>query len=189
MTIYKDCLGRPDSKAIISVFGANHGQPGAGYLVLSTTSDCPEMKWPYTSRDVTHIVKEMESKGWECKVSKDGYNAPVIDCVHIETQKLIDGLTKQANDKFANAERGYIRFGDCPKSGRSYNHRDNIWEAGVSVFEAEFAGKDYRVLVDSVLQVSYLMVADRPAYRIYGKVVGTGADGEPVLKVTKKVRL
>jgi hypothetical protein len=30
---------------------------------------------------------------------------------------------------------------------------------------------------------------DRDAYRVYGDVVGIGADGEPVLKITKLVKL
>ena len=166
MAIYKDCLGRPDAKATISVFGDKCGQPGTGYLALLSTSDCPNKKWDYLSRDVSHIVTEMESDGWRCVVSKDGYNAPKIYCTHIETQKVIDNQTQKSNDKFAKAERGYIRFGKCPKGGRSINHRDNTLEAGVSVFEAEFVGNEYRLLVTPVLECSYLTIKDRPAYRI-----------------------
>jgi len=59
----------------------------------------------------------------------------------------------------------------------------------VSVFEAEFVGDKYRILLDSTLQATWALVRDRPAYRIYGKVVGTGADGEPVVNVSKAIRL
>lgn len=189
-TIYRDAIGRPSSEATISVYGAQYGAAGTGgYLALSATSDAPSRRWDYLSHDVSHIVAEMESDGWQCVVGKDGYNAPIIQCTHIATQAVIDQAQKLSNDKFANAERGYIRFGKCPQDGRSINHRDNTQEAGVSVFEAEFVGKDYRLLVNNVLEVTYVSVMDRPAYRIYGEAVGTGADGEPVLRVTKSVKL
>lgn len=188
-TIYVDAIGRPESKAIISVFGASYGKPGTGRLSLASASNCPEREWPYVSKDVSGIVAEMESDGWTCTVTQDGYGAPLIRLIHTATQAVIDKAAVAAADKFANAQKGYIRFGKCPKGGRSVNHRDNTLESGVSVFEAEFIGKDYRVLVDSVLEVSYLSAKDRPAYRIYGEVVGTGADGEPVLKVSKTIKL
>jgi len=190
MTIYRDCLGNPQPKATISVFGTSYGKPGSGYLKLTSISDCPQRKWDYVSYDVSHIVAEMEADGWECVADKDGYNAPVIRCTHIETQRAIDEAARKSDAKFADAERGYIRFGAVPKNGKSYNHRDNVWEDGVSVFEAEFVGNEYRLLFNNhILQSSYLSVADRPAYRIYGDVVGTGADGEPLLKVKKVVKL
>lgn len=191
MTIYKDCLGIPNSKATISVFGASYGQPGKGRLVLSTVSDCPAKEWPYLSKDVSHIVAEMEAEGWECVVGVDGYNAPRIDCTHKETQALIDATRAEDDAKFKNAERGFIRFGKCPENGHSINHRDNIPEAGISVFEAEFCqgGKEYRLLSNTYLYATYLTVKDRPAYRVYGEVIGTGADGESVLKVSKVVKL
>jgi hypothetical protein len=188
--IYKDSLGRPNATATISVFGADYGTPGKGYLSLSAASDCPSRKWDYVSKDVTAIVDEMTSEGWECTVDQDGYGAPRIKCIHTATQALIDAAADQSNNKFANAQRGFIRFGKCPNDGYSINHRDKTPEAGVSVFEAEFVGKEYRLIFNNhILESSYLSVADRPAYRIYGEVVGTGADGEPVLKVTKSAKL
>jgi len=191
MTLYKDCLGILNSKATISVFGSNYGQVGTGSLVLKTTNNCPEngTRWPYISADVSDIISQMELNGWECTTKLDGYNAPVINCIHIETQNAIDAKLQKINDKFANAELGYIRFGKCPKNGISINHRDNTPENGVSVFEAEFVGKEYRLLLTDFLQVTYVSISDRPAYRIYGDVVGIGADGEPVLKVKKSVKL
>ena len=190
MPIYRDCLGNPDATANISVFGASYGNPGTGYLSLSATSDCPQRKWDYVSRDVSEIVAQMDAEGWHCTVDKDGYNAPIIRCTHIETRNHIDMEKAKDDVTFKNAERGFIRFGDCPKDGKSFNHRDRVYEDGVSVFEAEFAGKDYRLLFDNhVLMPSYLSVCDRPAYRIYGDVIGTGADGEPLIKVSKAVKL
>jgi len=190
MAIYRDAIGNPDSKATISVFGAKYGQPGNGYFAFKSTNDAPYRRWDYLSRDVSHIVAEMEADGWQCSVNKDGYGAPRIDCTHIATQAVIDEAKKASDTKFANAERGFIRFGSVPKNGYSINHRDNTQEAGVSAFEAEFtADNDYRVLVTPVLEVTYYSVIDRPAFRVYGEKVGTGADGEPVLKVSHTVKL
>jgi hypothetical protein len=187
--IYKDCLDRPNAQATISVFGDKYGQPGTGYLALSTISNCPTKKWPYLSYDVSHIVTEMETNGWQCTVGKDGYGAPVIHCIHLDTQKLINAIATEQSQKFINAERGFIRFGDCPFGGRSKNYRDNTLEDGVSVFEAEFTGNDYRLLSNDYLFATFYTVCDRPAYRAYGDVVGTGSDGEPVLKIKRVIKL
>jgi len=188
--MHKDCLGVLNATVSISVFGANYGAPGTGgYFATCTVNDYPNKKWDYVSYDVSHIVAEMEADGFDCVVDKDGYNAPRISCTHKDTQAMIDATAKKVNDKFAKAKKGYIRFGKCPKGGRSLNHRDQTLEYGVSVFEAEFVGKEYRLLLTDYLAVTYVSVKDRPAYRIYGDVVGTGADGEPVLKVKKSVKL
>jgi hypothetical protein len=186
--ILRNILGDPIANACISVFGSNYGTPGTGYFSLSTISDYEgkSKRWPYESKDISHIVDEMESSGWSCVVSQDGYGAPVIDCIHLETQEYIDELTEEYKSKFKNSTKGYIRFGKCPKDGFSTNHRDGTLESGVSVFEAEFAGRDYRVIIDSpALECAYVSVMDRPAYRVYGEVIGSGADGEPVLKVSR----
>lgn len=187
--IYRDALGRPEPRATICIFGSDYGKVGTGYFSFCTTSDAPVAKWPYESKDVSHIISQMEEEGWECEVGRDGYGCPTIDLIHVETQKETKRLVSEAENKFAKAKKGYVRFGDIPKSGRSWNHRDNIPEAGVSVFEAEFVGKEFRVSVDSVLEVSYISVMNRPVYRIWGEVVGTGADGEPLLRVTRKMRV
>lgn len=152
-TLYRDCLGNLSAEANVTVFGANYGQPGTGYLSMSGISDCPRIgqHWPYESIDVSYIVAELEEDGWHCVVDKDGYNAPVIRCTHIETQAAIDRMTSDSDVEFTNSERGYIRFGACPTNGRSVNHRDDCFEAGVSCFLAEFSGNNYRVLVNDVL--------------------------------------
>jgi len=187
--IYKDSLGRPSAEARISTFGTKYGQPGTGYFALGSISDAPSKRWPYESKDVSHIVTEMSAEGWDCVIGYDGYNAPVIDCIHRDTQAVINDTKSASESKFATAEKGFIRFGACPKSGYSINYRDNTPEKGVSVFEAEFVGKEYRVFVDPILEATYLHVMNRPAYRIFGEIVGTGSDGEPVVKVSKKVKL
>lgn len=190
--IYRDCLGNPESKANISVFGAQYGRPNTGgYLALTASSDAPYRKWDYTSRDVSVIVAEMEAEGWECVVSKDGYNAPMISLTHKETRDYLEKIEKEIENKFANAEKGYLRFGKVPKDGKSYNYRDNFFEIGVSCFCAEFAGTEFRVSVDDTQYAEYLCFRDtgKPVYRIWGEEIGTGSAGEPLLKVTKSVKI
>lgn len=179
--IYRNVLGIPESRASISV--------SRGLLRMHAVSDAPERKWEL-STPIESIVSEMEAMGWKCVCRKDGFGKPVIDCVHCETQAVIDEFAKAQDEKFASAEQGYIRFGGLPASGASVNHRAHTMEAGVSCFNAEIASDgSYRLLLTSVLRVTYFNVCQRQAYRLYGDRVGTGADGEPLIKVAKCVKI
>lgn len=184
--IYRDSLGRPNAAATVSMFG---GVFAPAYYSLSHVSNCPDRKW---SGDTLpeDITAEMEADGWLCNIHRDGHNRPVIDCIHIETQAVVDAAKAAEAAAFRGAERGYIRFGALPEGGHSYNYRDNRPEAGISCFDAEISAVgQYRLLLTPVLEASYLTVADRPAYRLYGARVGTGADGEPLLSVAYAVKL
>jgi hypothetical protein len=82
------------------------------------------------------------------------------------------------------SETVYVRFGDLPKSGRSWNWLTKEWERGVSVYEAIIRdGKPLLILPSPALPVaqSVCHCLQRPAYRVTGDVVGRGGDGEPVL--------
>lgn len=184
--IYRDAFGRPDALATVSMFG---GIFAPAYYSLSHINNCPDRKWSGDT-PAEAIAAEMEADGWRCSIRKNGFGQPVIDCVHSETQSVIDAKQAADNAKFSGAERGYIRFGAPPAGGRSRNHRDNILEGGVSCFDAEIAADgSFRLLLSPVSEVSYLAIADRPAYRLYGERVGTGSDGEPVLRVDRAIKL
>lgn len=181
--LYKGHLGELVSCADIS-YSQDIFSGEANYR-LSTTIKAYDgvTKWPGET-SVDDICAKMAQNGWDCTVSKDGYNRPKIHCIHRETQAAIDAIKLDQDKKFKDAERGYIRFGKLPNCGKSRNHRDNTLERGVSCFEAEFsADGSYRLLLTPVLQVTYLTVFERDAYRLYGECVGSGADGEPVLRV------
>lgn len=184
--IYHDALGRPNSKATISIFG---GIFSPAYYSLSSVSDCAIRKW-CGNTPAEAIAAEMEADGWRCSIRKDGFGKPVIDCIHLDTQAVIDAAKAEETVKFAGAERCYIRFGAPPEEGHSRNYRDNKLELGVSCFDAEITEDgNFRLLLTPVLEVSYLTVADRPAYRLYGDRIGTGADGEPLLCVSHAIKL
>jgi len=82
----------------------------------------------------------------------------------------------------------YIRFGDIPEGERSYNQTDDCYEDGVSVYAAEIEsvppGSDAPAMFVPVgsktLQI--LMLAQRDTYLVTGERVGTGVDGEPLLR-------
>lgn len=178
---YRDDLGRLSAEGCVSAY--------TDIYSLDVVSDAPEMSWPITT-SVEDIVADLAAAGWSSQISKDGYNRPRINCVHLATQAAINARAAQQADEFAGCEAGYLRYGSCPKSGRSKNYRDNTLEAGVSVFNAEFAASGkYRIKGDSVQAASFYQLQDRPAYRVWGEIVGTGADGEPVLRVTKSKKI
>lgn len=77
-----------------------------------------------------------------------------------------------------------MRFGECPKGGRSCNHRDDRYEAGVSVYAA-WRMPDGAVVLDlrGVDWISHVMsnFAERTMHIAGGVRIGTGSDGEPLL--------
>lgn len=87
---------------------------------------------------------------------------------------------EQMEPKFPGSEVGYIRFGDLPKDGYSFNMEMGIPEFGVSAFDAEITkeGNYGFVRVTPAISRSAAMFlnAQLPAYRLYGEVVGYGSD-------------
>lgn len=87
----------------------------------------------------------------------------------------------------------YIRFGLPPESGYSINHLDPSHlkeEKGVSVFPATIYKGELMPILPAykhyaAVDLEWLM--DRPRYEIIGEEIGTGSDGEPLLKVTKVI--
>lgn len=103
---------------------------------------------------------------------------------------------EQIIDKTTGAKTAYIRYGGLPRDRRSYNSRENVYEAGVSVYRADVypaeytngAGKaflldHYTLDLDGVDFVSTMFItrSERAAYLVTGDEIGTGADGEPIL--------
>lgn len=86
----------------------------------------------------------------------------------------------------------YVRFGAAPKNGKSHNYRDDTEEDGVSVFRAVLSSDKATVHINLNTQYAlgtYLTVYDRQLYRVYGTMIGIGSDGEPLLRVTRSVKL
>lgn len=67
----------------------------------------------------------------------------------------------------------FLRFGEMPESGASFNYRDRTDEDGVSVYEV-LKGR-------AVLAGWHFGFLARTAYRGTGVIVGWGSDGEPLV--------
>ena len=97
---------------------------------------------------------------------------------------LIEGLQRRVPIK-------YMRFGKPPESGHSINHIDPQnpkEEPGVSVYPAiEYNGDLMPILpaYNHYAAVDMEWCMDRPRYEIWGKEIGLGSDGEPLLIVEK----
>lgn len=74
----------------------------------------------------------------------------------------------------------YIRFGNLPEGGRSYDNRNDVLEDGVSVYACDCEDGVYKPKGQMLQTVFGLMM--RHTYLVTGERVGTGADGEPVLQ-------
>jgi hypothetical protein len=184
MTVYRNNIGGLEPLATISHFGGHYGR--GGYLTLSTTAtNNPHegMRWPPEA--IAEIVQWAEANGYDIEEERDGYGAYRATLIHRETQAAKDSLA-------AGSTVGYIRFGSLPGGGKSRNHLTGEFEDGVSCYEAIFRPDgSFELLAgpDSLRSLASGGLLTRPAYRLWGEVVGKGSDGEPVLRVKRIERI
>ena len=79
----------------------------------------------------------------------------------------------------------YIRFGKIPENGKSEIWKGDVFnghEKGVSVYESynEKVVMPKKITYSSCVSLSGCL--DRNIYLVTGKRIGTGSDGEPLLK-------
>jgi hypothetical protein len=79
----------------------------------------------------------------------------------------------------------YVRFGKPPESGFSFNHRDNVAEAGVSAHKLIMHAGEWHLDENGVGFSTHLDT--RPVYEIAGDHIGTGSDGEALLSNVKTI--
>lgn len=84
----------------------------------------------------------------------------------------------------------YLRYRQPPSGGRSYNSRDGVYEAGVSVYRAYRLGDRYVIDLTGhdVFSSLFISQSNEDLYLVTGEEIGTGADGEPVLRNVHIVR-
>jgi len=69
----------------------------------------------------------------------------------------------------------FARYGDVPRTGTSYDYRDEVELRGLSVYHIVDGEED---------KVGwYFGFMDRPRHEGVGRVVGHGPDGEPLVRV------
>lgn len=168
-------------------------------LTLSTAArgvDAPEfpMSADVTADDAICSATEWaNNNGYSAQVKVDGRGVRKLWLTHIATAAEVAMLDEVRAAKLAGAESGYLRFGNLPECGRSRNHANGEFEAGVSVYPAIFFDDGSYELSNGypTLLVGYISfrALDIPAYRVWGENVGAGSDGEPLLKVSKIEKL
>lgn len=89
----------------------------------------------------------------------------------------------------------YIRFGNTPDDERSYDNRNDRMEDGVSVYDCVRVEIDDEADTDAeigyapcgqMIQTIFALMF-RDTYLVTGERVGTGADGEPLLRDVEAV--
>lgn len=125
---------------------------------------------------------------WENKEKKKKYEQKINEVN--EHRKKREQLFDELNDIiFNNArERYYMRFGQIPESGRSYNFRDDFYEDGISCYEAVKIGEYYVANVKNPF--TYWGYADtKKCYLVDGTLLNkNGSDNEPLLQNAKIIR-
>ena len=136
-------------------------------------------------------------------------HAPPWYRARVRRQCVEDLAREEAREEEARQARAryplYVRFGDPPEGGRSTTYRqaalkrgdvlcslliEHELEKGVSAFRArETADGFYECDVSDgpVLGALFLMLkrSGKPAYQLFGREVGRGGSGEPVLEVER----
>ena len=173
-----------------------------------------QKQWP-ADTSLKDILAELENSGWEASVDNEDIAKEALVYYHLDTMRTLQrmllekpwdyvdeicehmlaysGEVSQAPE-IDGAEFGYIRFDAVPERGFSLNRFKGLPEVGVSCFEAEVTTSgDYKFihLTDNLVDaISFFAEnSELPVYRLYGKQVGHGSVGEPVIKVTKAERL
>ena len=104
-------------------------------------------------------------------------------------QSIITILEKIDEGKMV--KKVFIRFGEIPENEKSLNHLTEKREKGISVYEGIEDDGKYSVIMPPLTYsccVSLSGVLDRQAYLVDGVVIGSGSDGECLLKDCKIIK-
>lgn len=176
-------LGDLVPKAAILCFGGYCGCNNPPYWTVCTTAkiDHEWQKWSTPEE----ALAEAEKFGYiATNFKKDGAGDDMIDLIHPATQAALEELESIDGEKWANAKPCYVRFGKLPPNGRSRNHADGTLEEGVSVFHGErLPSGEARPLPNTNQELgSLLSLFTRDLYIVTGEEIGTGSDGEPLIR-------
>lgn len=149
------------------------------------------------AKDRDSLMAEIAPLG--LKITREWYQTPFgnweMTLAHPATLILSKKLAKIKEDKKSRCNiPGYVRFGKVPKNQRSKNYADGMLEAGVSCFRVLFSDKGDFIPqcptpATEMTFVNLSHTRNEEIYRLWGEEVGTGSDGEPLLKVTKAKKL
>jgi len=184
--IYKDTLGFLVGRACISGYGNKDKQR---WYVSGTIVDPEEIS--FNGKSYQEARDYLRSKGFICPdtAGTPGYASVFFGVDHPETLAEIERLKVVQDKKWKDARSCYVRYGKLPPGRRSRNHADDSLEDGVSVYRGLILpDKQARCLPSTNAELcGTMMLRSRPLYEITGDLIGTGSDGEPVLKNAKIV--
>jgi len=105
---------------------------------------------------------------------------------YMDTLKVLSKI-----DEGKMVKKVFIRFGEIPENEKSLNHLTEKRETGISVYEGIEDDGKYSVIMPPLTYsccVSLSGVLDRQAYLVDGVVIGSGSDGECLLKDCKIIK-
>lgn len=193
MIIY-NALKLPEPIANISRVGFSWPTPKEGYWHIHAAASLPpdiDGK-KYASKDAA--ISAAIDAGYriadEQPKSASWAESGSVLLIHTETQQELEKILAKSRDKWSQATPCYVRYGDLPENGRSTNHADGSLEDGVSVFYGEtLPSGEARPLPKRQEQIAgAFILRSRPLYIVEGEEIGTGSDGEPLLKDCKIIR-
>lgn len=138
-------------------------------------------------------VRVYDGSAW-ITVTADGrvvdQNKPIpgFVCETFSKSKLAEAIETVKNLKKAPFESAYLRFNNLPASGCSKNFATGTMEKGTSCYSLtwDLVNGCYTISGNALegAMISYILQR-APIYFIAGEEVGTGSDGEPLLKDPK----
>jgi len=136
---------------------------------------------------------EAKEKKWMREAYELGRKTADLDEEYIVVNKLVPNWVWYDHDAemfFKAGREGYNfpeyrtgwRYGDIPETSRSYNHRENTGELGLSVMQLD---GDEKIKTLSELN----SLRNRPKVRVGGFVLPfeVGGDGEPLLICAERI--
>jgi len=186
--IYTNILGGLEPRATIGHRGGSYGR-GGYWLLSSLAAEVNGRRFGDPAAAEVALLAE----GWAVVgCARDGYGAELLTVEHIETAAALAAQRATAEEKWRSATPCYVRYGRLPAGGRSRNHADGTFEAGVSVYHGEMlATGEARPLprgtAEWVGQVNFAGLG-AALYIVAGREIGHGADGEPLLAGCRIVR-
>jgi len=170
MNVYRDIMGHLDPYSTVSTITGHWGSE----WYMHGVSNAPDRHWP-ADTPIDDILRDLDTWGWDYEISHPHHGCPpVIRCTHRDTARALAHYELGAVDV-------YIRFGDLPPGGKSYNHATGDYEDGVSVYRGKLYHDGSWAVDIGINQGAWCLFSDRPVYLVSGREVGIGSDGEPVL--------
>jgi hypothetical protein len=84
----------------------------------------------------------------------------------------------------------FLRFGELPSDGKSFNYKDRYAEKGISCIPYKKKGNKHLIDFTDISSSAFFIGGfhKRAAYILEGDIVGRGSDNEPLIKNAKIIQ-